>query len=135
MLTEPAAVSVSCDVKSESAKSTIDISMFGAERCASFRVNQRRVVRLGHQADERVALNLAPVPHDGGRDGEARRRGRANRPKELQVGGRERSRKTLSWVSGSECPVLLPYGSSTAITSNWAVAGTGELDTNQALAQ
>ena len=34
-------------------------------------------------------------------------------------------RKTLMWVSGSGCPVLLPYGSSTAMISNWAVAGTG----------
>ena len=34
-------------------------------------------------------------------------------------------RKTLIWLSGSGCPALLPYGSSTAMTSNWAVAGTG----------
>ena len=44
-------------------------------------------------------------------------------------------RKTLIWVNGSGCPELLPYGSSTAMTSNWAVAGTASWTTNEALAQ
>ncbi len=46
-------------------------------------------------------------------------------PRNLRLVAGSGRRKTLIWLSGSGCPALLPYGSSTAMTSNWAVAGTG----------